>query len=161
MAYQPYCCSVTLLCPVYISVFCLLYTLHHIPLMQPSSTMHLYSCSLPPCSHLNPPHDNNPHLFFVHHSYSTCAPCACNIHNASACSLRAKFLRNLSALSDHHRDSSASLVIFHSFNITVCCTEIPQLLWQFETLRLLCDSRAHLLCSTYRPQCSSSCQSPP
>ena len=27
-----------------------------------------------------------PHLFFVLHSYSLCAPCACYIHNASACS---------------------------------------------------------------------------
>jgi hypothetical protein len=53
------------------------------------------------------------------------------------------------------------MVVYHSFNITVCYTEIPQPLWQFETLRLLCDSRAHLLCSSYRPQCSSSCQSPP
>jgi hypothetical protein len=42
-----------------------------------------------------------------------------------------------------------------AFNITVCCTEIPQPLWQFETLRLLCDSRAHLLCFNYRLQCSS------
>jgi hypothetical protein len=40
-------------------------------------------------------------------------------------------------------------------SITVCYTEIPQPLWQFETLRLLCDSRTHLLCFSYRPQCSS------
>ena len=40
-------------------------------------------------------------------------------------------------------------------SITVCYTEIPQSLWQFETLRLLCDSRTHLLCFSYRPQCSS------
>jgi hypothetical protein len=135
MAYQPCCCYVTLLCPVCISVFFLLYTLRHIPLMQPSSTMHLSSCALPPCSHLNPPHDNNSHLFFVHHSYSTFAPCACNIHNASACTLRAKFLHDLSALSDHHRDSLASLVVFyHASSITGCSAEISQSLWQ---LRLL------------------------
>jgi hypothetical protein len=106
-------------------------------------------------------HSDNPcHLFFSHSS-SLCCLCACNIHNASACSLRAKFLHNLSALFDHHCDSSASLVVFHSFSITVCYTDIPQPLWQFETLCLLCDSRAHLLYSSYRPQCSSSCQSPP
>jgi hypothetical protein len=47
----------------------------------------------------------------------------------------------------------------HTFNITVCCTEIPRPLWQFETLRLLCESPAHLLCFSYRLQCSSICQS--
>jgi hypothetical protein len=68
MAYQPCCCSVTLLRLVCISVlfipfhflfFSHLYSLHHIPLMQPSYSMHLYSCALPPCSPLNPPHNNN------------------------------------------------------------------------------------------------------
>jgi hypothetical protein len=44
-------------------------------------------------------------------TYSFCAICACNAHNASACSLCTKFLHNSSALSDHHRDSSASLVV--------------------------------------------------
>jgi hypothetical protein len=43
----------------------------------------------------------------------------------------------------------------HAFNFTVCYTEIPQPLWQFETLRLLCESRTHLLYFSYRPQCSS------
>jgi hypothetical protein len=105
-------------------------------------------------------HNDNPSLFFVLHSYSLCCLCACNIRSASACSLCAKFLHNLSALSDHHRDSSASLVIYHSFSITVCYIEIPQPLWQFETLGLLCDSRAHLLCFSYRLQHLSICQSP-
>jgi hypothetical protein len=130
--------------------------------MQHSSTVHFCSCALPPCTPLEFSSTvTTTNLFFVQHSYSLCCLCACNIHNASACSLHAKFLHISSALSDHHRDSSASLAIFHSFSITVCYTEIPQPLWQFETLRLLCDSRAHLLCSSYRPQCSSSCQSPP
>jgi hypothetical protein len=137
MASQLCFCSITLLCPVCISVLCLLYTLHHIHLMQPSSTMHLSSCTLPPCSHLNPPHDNNNHLFFVHHSYSTCAPYACNIHNASTCTLRAKFLCNLSALSNHHHGSSTSLVIFHHVSsITGCSAEISQPLWQLRLLIL-------------------------
>jgi hypothetical protein len=56
-------------------------------------------------------HIDNPYLFFVYHSYSLCCLCACNIHNASACSVHAKFLHNLSSLSDHHRDSLASLVL--------------------------------------------------
>ena len=43
----------------------------------------------------------------------------------------------------------------HVSSITVCYSEIPQPLWQFETLRLLCDSRTHLLCFSYRPQCPS------
>jgi hypothetical protein len=66
-------------------------------------------------------------LFSVPCIYSFCASCACNIRNASACTLRAKFLCNLSALSDHHRDSSASLVIFHhASSITGCSAEISQ-----------------------------------
>jgi hypothetical protein len=40
----------------------------------------------------------------------------------------------------------------HAFNITVCCSDLPQPLWQFETLHLLYDSRAHLLCFSYRLQ---------
>ena len=43
--------------------------------------------------------------------------------------------------------------------ITVCYPEIRQPLWQFETLRLLCDNRTHFLCFNYRPQFPSICQS--
>jgi hypothetical protein len=144
MAYQPDCCSVTLLCPVCISVFCTPLALSVLlPFIlsapYPFNATFLYHAFLLLRSAslltLESSPRQQPHLFFVHHSYSTCAPCACNIRNASACSLRAKFLHNLSALSDHHRDSSASLVIFHhAFNITGCSAEIPQPLWQ---LRLL------------------------
>jgi hypothetical protein len=124
--------------------------------------MHFFFFTPPPCTHLNSPLGDNPFSPpFVLHSSGLCCLCACNIRNASAFSLHAKFLYNLSALFDHHHDSSASLFIFHSFNIIVCYIKIPQPPWHFETLCLLCDNRAHLLYSSYRPQCSSSCQSPP
>jgi hypothetical protein len=32
------------------------------------------------------PNNNHPDLFFVLHSYSLCAPCACNMHHVPACS---------------------------------------------------------------------------
>ena len=74
-------------------------------------------------------------LFSVPCIYCLCASCACNIRNASTCTLCAKFLCNLSALSDHHHDSSSSLVIFHhASSITGCSVEISQPLWQ---LRLI------------------------
>ena len=139
MAYQPCCCSVTLLCPVYISVFCTPLSLSVLlPFMlyapYPFNAPFLDCAFFLPCSaSLYTPEFSyvvtTTYLFFVSHSYSLCCLCACNIHNASACSLHAKFLHNLSALSDHHCDSSASLVVYHSFNITVCYTEIPQPLW--------------------------------
>jgi hypothetical protein len=50
-------------------------------------------------------------LFSVPCIYSFCAPCACNVHHASACRLCVVILHLSSALSDHHRDSSASLVV--------------------------------------------------
>jgi hypothetical protein len=53
-----------------------------------------------------------PHLFSILCIYRFCAPCACNERNTSAYSYRADILHNSSALSDHHRESSASLVIF-------------------------------------------------
>jgi hypothetical protein len=120
MAYQPCRCSVTLLCSVCISVFCTplaLSVLLTFILSAPypfNATFLYYAFLLLRSASLltleSFPMTNNPNLFFVPHSYSPCAPCACNIFHASACSLRAKFLHILSALSDHHRDSSASLV---------------------------------------------------
>jgi hypothetical protein len=131
MAYQPCRCSVTLLCPVCISVFCTplsLYVLLPFMLYAPypfnapfldCEFLLLRSASLytPEFSYTM----TTTSLFFVLHSYSLYCICACNIRNAFACSLHTKFLHNSSALSDHHRDSSASLVIYHLFNITVCC----------------------------------------
>jgi hypothetical protein len=127
--------------PLHFLFFCLLCSLHHSPSMYHSSTMHFYFCTLPPCTHLNSPPGDNPFSPpFVFHSSSLCCLCACNIRNASAFSLHAKFLHNLSAMFDHHHDSSASLVVLHSFNIIVCYIKIPQPPWHFETLCLLCDN---------------------
>jgi hypothetical protein len=102
-----------------------------------------------------------PHLFFVLCIYRFCAPCACNVCNSSAYSHHVDILHNSSALSDHHRDSSASLDIFPlvQHHCMLCRDSSASL--AVETLRLLCDSRAHLLCSSYKLQCLSSCQSPP
>jgi hypothetical protein len=122
MAYQPCRCSVTLLCPVCISVFCTplaLSVLLPFMLSMPISlqcTIPLLCISTPALcllAHpLNSPPQRQPYLFFVQHSYSLCCLCACNIHNASACSLHAKFLHISSALPHHHRDSSTSSIVF-------------------------------------------------
>jgi hypothetical protein len=99
-----------------------LYSLHHVPSMQPSSTVYFYSCALPPCSHLNPStqrpqqlqqqRQQQPHLFSVPCTYIFCAPCACNVRNPSAYSHRVNILHLLSALPYHHGNSSASLAVF-------------------------------------------------
>jgi hypothetical protein len=81
------------------------------------------------------------HLFSVWCIYSFCASCACNVHNLSSYSHRVVILHNSSALSDHHRDSLASLAI--------------------ETLHILCDSRAHSFHFSYELQPSSTCQFSP
>ena len=62
-------------------------------------------------NHNNLQQQQQPQLFSVPCIYSFCAPCACSVRNASACWLRAVILHLSSALSDHHRDSSASLVV--------------------------------------------------
>jgi hypothetical protein len=96
MAYWSNHCSATLRCSVCISVFCTLLVLSVLfPFMLsapcpfnapfPFCTF-LLLCSasfFTPQSHLN---NNNLDLFFVLHSYSLCAPCACNMHQAPACS---------------------------------------------------------------------------
>jgi hypothetical protein len=101
------------------------------------------------------------HLFSVLCIYRFCAPCVCNAHNTSTYSHCIDILHNSSALSDHHRDSSTSLAVFPlvRHHCMLCCDSSVSL--AVETLRLLCDSRAHLLCSSYKLQCSSSYQSPP
>jgi hypothetical protein len=74
-----------------------------------------------PSSHMNHLHQQQPqqtptttttHLFSIPCIYSFCAPYSCNVRNASACWLCTIILHLSSALSDHHRDSSASLVVF-------------------------------------------------
>jgi hypothetical protein len=131
MAYQPCRCSVTLLCSVCIIVFCtplalsvllpfMLYAPYpfNAPFLDCAFLLLRYaSLYTPEFSYTM----TTTYLFFVPHSYSLYCLCACNICNASACSLCTKFLHNSSSLSDHHHDSSTSLVVYHLFNITVCC----------------------------------------
>jgi hypothetical protein len=121
MAYQPDCFYVTLLCPVCI-VFCMPLSLSVLlPFIlsapYPFNATFLYCAFLLLRSSslltLESSYTATPSLFFLLHSYSRCCLCACNLRNASACLVRAKLLHNLSPLSDHHRDSSASLVIFN------------------------------------------------
>jgi hypothetical protein len=148
MAYRSHHCSATLRCSVCISVFCTLLVLSVLfpfmlsvpcPFNAPfpfCAFLLLRSASFfTPQSHSN----NNPHFFFVQHSYSLCAPCACNLLLAlassppnlstSGCFLHftlpqlshllcatlslsvLHLLLIVSALPDHHGNSSASLAV--------------------------------------------------
>ena len=130
MAYQPCCCSVTLLCLVCISVF---YTPLALSVLLPfmlyapcpfiaqfffCSFQLLHSDPSSCMNHLQQQHPHQlqqqeqPHLFSILCIYRFCAPCACNAHNTSAYSYHVNILHNSSALSDHHHDSSTSLVVF-------------------------------------------------
>jgi hypothetical protein len=127
-------------------------SLHHtIPLLYISTVM---LCLL---LHTSITPNNNHHFFFVQHYYSLYAPCACNlllslasspppISSTSGCFLHftppllshllcatlslsvLHLLPIVSALPDHHGNSSASLAV--------------------ETLHLLCHRRAHPLAET-------------
>jgi hypothetical protein len=127
MSYQSCLCSVALLCPVCISVFCThfahsvllhLYSLHHVPSMQPSSVVYFFSSALPPCSHFNlstqrpqqlkQQWQQQPHLISAHRTSSFCAHSACNVF-LFVCSHRAHIPHLSSALLDTHGNSSASL----------------------------------------------------
>jgi hypothetical protein len=77
--------------------------LHNLPSTRMNHFPHQQT---PPLEQQQPPH-----LFSVPCIYSFCAPCACNVRHASACILSVVILHLSSALSDHHRDSSASLVV--------------------------------------------------
>jgi hypothetical protein len=121
-------------CPLHFLFFSLLYSLHHIPLMQPSSSMHLSSCALPPFSRLNPPHDNQPNssLFII-----LIVP-KLLVHAIFPMPLHAHTMPHLlhisSAFPDHH-NSSASLVVPATRSATLgFFSKTPQPLWQ---LRLL------------------------
>jgi hypothetical protein len=122
MDYQPCRCSVTLLCPVCISVFytplalsILLHFILYAPypfnatflycsfLLLRSASLHTPEFSCTATTTITP---------FFQHSYSLCCLCACNIHNASTFSLYAKFLHISSALPHHHWDSSTSSAVF-------------------------------------------------
>jgi hypothetical protein len=131
MAYQTHQCSAAFRCSV-----CLIAFLHTslalsvLPLFMlcvpcPFTAQFLF-CAIqllhsPPSSHMNRLHQQQPQqtpiataplLFSVLCIYSFCASCACNIFHSYACSYRTNLLHLLSALRDHHRNSSASLAIF-------------------------------------------------
>jgi cobalamin synthase len=131
MAYQTYHCSAAFRCSVCLIAFLLtslaLSVLLLFMLCAPCPfTAQFLFCAIqllhsPPSSHMNHLHQQQPQqtptatttlLFFVPCIYSFCASCACNIHHSSACSYHANILHLLSALSDHHHNSSASLAIF-------------------------------------------------
>jgi hypothetical protein len=98
------------------SLSCYTHTLHFLCLCLLCSvchvhSMHHFSC---PCFHyytllllhsLITLNNNNPNLFFVLHTYSLCAPCACYP------TMLLHALSMSSALPDHHRNSSASMVV--------------------------------------------------
>ena len=128
MAYQTHHCSAAFRCSV-----CLITFLHTslalsvLPLFMlcvpcPFTAQFLF-CSIhllhsPPSSRMNhlqqwqsQLHKQQPHLFSVPCIYRLCASCACNIRHSSACILCVVIFHLSSALSDHHRDSSYSLVV--------------------------------------------------
>jgi hypothetical protein len=102
MAYQSHHCSATLPCSVCLSVF--LHTvLCFLFFFLLCSVRHVLPCTIPLlcisvaalCLLLHMSitlNGNNHHLFFILHTYSLCAPCACNMRNASACSHHANVL---------------------------------------------------------------------
>jgi hypothetical protein len=83
---------------------CLLCSVCHVHSMHHSSPLYFRYYTLLLIHSLITMNNNNPHLFFVLHNYSLCAPCACS---------PAMLLHALSmsgALPDHHCNSSASMV---------------------------------------------------
>jgi hypothetical protein len=122
MAYQPCRCYVTLVCPVSINVFCThlaLSVLLPFMLYAPypfNATLFYFASMLLRSTSLHTPEFSctatTTITLFFQHSYSLCCLCACNIFNASACSLCAKFLHISSALPHHHHDSSTSSIVF-------------------------------------------------
>jgi hypothetical protein len=179
MAYQPCRCSVTLLCPVCISVFCThlalsvllhLYSLHHVPSMQPSSAVYFYSCALPPCSHFNPSTQRPQQLQqqWQQQPFSSLY----HVYIASVHLVYAIFAILLHAHTAPISSTSRVLCpiimvtlqllwrFSHAFSITGCYAEIPQPLWQ---LRLFIFSVTVELTFSVSVTASipSSCQSPP
>jgi hypothetical protein len=108
----PHCLLACIRCP-----FC--YSAFHAPcaiLVQCTFCFLSISAAAPPLYffthalfHLN---NQNHHHFSVPCTYSFCAPCACNVRHASACSHRVNLFHISSAMSDHHSNPSASLVVF-------------------------------------------------
>jgi hypothetical protein len=95
------CCTL----PLRFLCLCLLFSMCHVHSMHHSSSSCFRCYTLLLLHSLITLNNNNPHLFFVLHTYSLCAPCACFL----AMLLHA--LPMSSALSNHHSNSSASLVV--------------------------------------------------
>jgi hypothetical protein len=130
--------SLLLLSQLCISVLCFccaLCSACHVPSMHHSSSVHFSCCTLPPSTHLNHS-QQQPHLFFVLHSYSLCAPCASYMCNPSTCSTP----RHCSPHRDIHSHFVASLPqaqhtlsVLHVLLCRVLCLIIIatlQLLWR-------------------------------
>jgi hypothetical protein len=86
--------------------FCLLCSVHYVPSMHHSSSVHFSCCTLPPSTHLN--HSSTTttlisSLFFI---------LIVSVHLVhSLCVMLLHTLPMSSALTDHHCDSSASLAV--------------------------------------------------
>jgi hypothetical protein len=100
--------SVSLSCcthPLHLLCFCLSCSVFHVHSMHHSSSPCFRCYTLLLLHSLIALNNINLHLFFVLHTYSLCAPCACYL----AMLLHA--LSMSSALPDHHGNSSASLAV--------------------------------------------------
>jgi hypothetical protein len=74
------------LCIFALRFFCTLCSSSSLDSMDYASSVYFSSCPQHAISPCVIPLHINPHLFFVPHSYSLCAPSACHMRNASACS---------------------------------------------------------------------------
>jgi hypothetical protein len=120
-----HCLSTHITCAAWSSAFyalCAISILCTVPLLcySTAALSSFFTPELPlPTTITTTSNNNNCHLFSVLCIYSFCAPCACNVLHASACILCVVILHLSSDLSDHHRDSSASLVVH-----TACPTSL-------------------------------------
>jgi hypothetical protein len=148
MAYQSCSCSVTLLCPVYISVFCtplaLSILLHFMLLCVISFQCNIpllcifFSCTLPPCTHLNSPPQQQQRLPQQHQPFSSMY----RVYISSVPLMHAMCSIPLHAHTMLMSSTSRLLCLIimitlqllwwfsHAFNIIGCYAKIPQPLCQ-------------------------------
>jgi hypothetical protein len=131
--------------------FFLFYSVHHVHSMNHSSSLYFRCCTLLLHTPESPSTIATTHLFFVQHTYSLFAPCACYLPMLSPCRVLCmiiiatlQLLWQLNPCVHHHwvlcQDNFTSPAV--------------------KTLRILFYSRAQPLCCSYRLQHSSICQSP-
>jgi hypothetical protein len=119
----PHCLSAHITCVVCSSAFysSTIYTLCtmslqcNLPLLcicAPALCLLAHTSILLHSDHNNSNNNNNPSLLYTVYIYRFYASSACNIFHSYACSYRANLLHLLSALRDHHHNSSASLAVF-------------------------------------------------